>query len=47
MKTNFIQLVVLLMIFTSCNKQKSSEDFNKNIASIIESDDTEALKLFQ
>jgi cytochrome c553 len=47
MKTNFIQLVVLLMIFTSCNKQKSSEDFNKNIASTIESDDAEALKLFQ
>ena len=47
MKTNFIKLVVLLMIFTSCNKQKSSEDFNKNIASTIESDDAEALKLFQ
>jgi cytochrome c553 len=47
MKTNFIKLVVLLMIFTSCNKQKSSDDFNKNIASTIESDDAEALKLFQ
>jgi len=47
MKTNFIKLVVLLMIFTSCNKQKSSEDFNKNIASTIESNDAEALKLFQ
>jgi cytochrome c2 len=47
MKTNFIQLVALLMIFTSCNKQKSSEDFNKNIASTIESNDAEALKLFQ
>ncbi len=35
------------MIFTSCNKQKSSEDFNKNIASTIESNDAEALKLFQ
>jgi len=47
MKTNFIKLVVLLMIFTSCNKQKSSEDFNKNIASTIESNDAEALKLLQ
>lgn len=47
MKTNFIKLVVLLMIFTSCNKQKSSDDFNKNIASTNESDDAEALKLFQ
>ena len=28
MKTNFIKLVALLMIFTSCNKQKSAEDFN-------------------
>ena len=35
------------MIFSSCNKQKSSDDFNKNIASTIESDDAEALKLFQ
>lgn len=35
------------MIFTSCNKQKSSEDFNKNIASTNESNDAEALKLFQ
>ena len=47
MKTNFIKLVVFLMIFSSCNKQKSSDDFNKNIASTIESDDAEALKLFQ
>lgn len=47
MKSNFIKLVVLLMIFTSCNKQKSSDDFNKNIASTNESDDAEALKLFQ
>ena len=47
MKTNFIKLVALLMIFTSCNKQKSSDDFNKNIASTIESNDAEALKLFQ
>lgn len=35
------------MIFTSCNKQKSSDDFNINIADNIESDDAEALKLFQ
>lgn len=47
MKSNFIKLVVFLMIFTSCNKQKSSDDFNINIASNIQSDDTEALKLFQ
>jgi mono/diheme cytochrome c family protein len=47
MKSNFIKLVVLLMIFTSCNKQKSSDDFNKNIASTNESDNAEALKLFQ
>jgi cytochrome c553 len=47
MKTNFIKLVALLMIFTSCNKQNSSDDFNKNIASTNEFDDAEALKLFQ
>jgi cytochrome c551/c552 len=47
MKTNFIKLVALLMIFTSCNKQKSSEDFNKNLTVNTESDDAEALKLFQ
>jgi mono/diheme cytochrome c family protein len=47
MKSNFIKLVALLMIFTSCNKQKSSDDFNKNIASTNESDNAEALKLFQ
>lgn len=35
------------MIFTSCNKQKSLDDFNINIASTIEYDDTEALRLFQ
>jgi cytochrome c551/c552 len=47
MKTNFIKLVVLLMIFTSCNKQKSSDDFNKNLTVNTESEDAEALKLFQ
>ncbi len=35
------------MIFTSCNKQKTSEDFNKNLTVNTESEDAEALKLFQ
>ena len=47
MKTNFIKLVVVLMIFTSCNKQKSSEDFGKNPTINTESQDAKALALFK
>ena len=47
MKSNFLILGVLLMVLTSCNQQKASDDFNINIADNIKSDDTEALRLFQ
>lgn len=47
MKSNFIKLVVLLVVFSSCNKQKSSEDFGINSTSVSESENTEALTLFK
>lgn len=47
MKINSIIFAVLLVVFTSCNKQKAAEDFNKNLAENTESGDAEALKLFQ
>lgn len=47
MKTNFIKLVVFLMIFSSCNKQKSSEDFSVNTSAKSETENAEALALFQ
>lgn len=47
MKKNFIKLVVLLMIFTSCNKQKTSDDFDKDVTQSTEAENAEGLKLFQ
>ncbi|HQZ25387.1 MAG TPA: c-type cytochrome [Flavobacterium sp.] len=47
MKTNFIKLVVLLVVFSSCNKQKSSGDFGINSSSVSESENAEALALFK
>lgn len=47
MNTNFIKLVVLLVVFSSCNKQKSSEDFGINSSSVSESENAEALALFK
>ena len=47
MKTNFIKLVIVLFLFSSCNKQKSSEDFGTNSSSVSESENVEALALFK
>ena len=47
MNANFIKLVVLLVVFSSCNKQKSSEDFGINSSSVSESENAEALALFK
>ncbi len=47
MNTNFIKLVVLLVVFSSCSKQKSSEDFGINSSSVSESENAEALALFK
>ena len=47
MNTNFVKLAVLLVLFSSCNKQKSSEDFNTNTQANSETENAEALALFQ
>jgi cytochrome c551/c552 len=47
MNTNFIKLAVLLVVFSSCNKQKTSEDFGINSSSVSDSENTEALALFK
>lgn len=47
MNTNFIKLVVLLVVFSSCNKQKSSEDFGIETSAKSESENAEALALFK
>lgn len=47
MKTNFIQLVIVLLLFSSCNKQKSSEDFGMETSTKSESENAEALALFK
>jgi len=47
MKTNFIKLVVLLVVFSSCNKQKSSGDFGMETSAKSESENAEALALFK
>lgn len=47
MNTNFIKLVILLMVFTSCNKQKSTEDFGVNSPKMSETESAEALALFK
>ena len=47
MNTNFIKLAVLLVLFSSCNKQKSSEDFGTNTLAKSESQNAEALALFK
>jgi mono/diheme cytochrome c family protein len=47
MKINSIIIVCLVVLFTSCNKQKTSDDFNKNVTQSTEADNAEGLKLFQ
>ncbi|MCI4442487.1 MAG: c-type cytochrome [Lentimicrobium sp.] len=47
MKLNFIKLAVLLVLFSSCNKQKTSDDFNKDLTQSTEAENAEALALFQ
>jgi hypothetical protein len=47
MNINFIKLAVLLVLFSSCNKQKSSEDFSTNTSAKSETENAEALALFQ
>lgn len=47
MKINSIIIVALLILFSSCNKQKSSEDFSANTPAKSETENTEALALFQ
>jgi len=47
MKSNFIKIVVLLIVFTSCNKQKTSEVLKENVAVNTETETAEALKLFK
>jgi mono/diheme cytochrome c family protein len=47
MNTNFVKLAVLLVLFSSCNKQKSSEDFSTNTPANSETENAEALALFQ
>ncbi len=47
MNTNFIKLAVLLVVFSSCNKQKLSEDFGVNSSTASETENTESLALFK
>jgi hypothetical protein len=47
MKINSIIITVLLVLLSSCNKQKSSEDFSTNISAKSETENAEALALFQ
>lgn len=48
MKTKLIKLLVVLLLFSSCNKQKSSEDFGRRQATVkSESENAEALALFK
>jgi len=47
MNINFIKLAVLLVLFSSCNKQKSSEDFGIKTSTKSESENAEALGLFK
>ncbi|POY38835.1 hypothetical protein C3L50_11955 [Flavobacterium alvei] len=47
MKINSIIIVCLVVLFTSCNKQKTSDNFNKDVTQSTEADNAEGLKLFQ
>lgn len=47
MNTNFIKLAVLLVVFSSCNKQKASEDFGVNSPTLSDTENAEALALFK
>jgi hypothetical protein len=47
MKINSIIIISLVVLFTSCNKQKTSDDFNKDVTQSTEADNAEGLKLFQ
>lgn len=47
MKINSIIIVCLVVLFTSCNKQKTSDDFNKDVTQSTEAENAEGLKLFQ
>lgn len=47
MKSKLIKLVVVLVLFSSCNKQKSSEDFGIKTTAKSESENAEALALFK
>ena len=47
MKTKLIKLLVVLLLFSSCNKQKSSEDFGRQATVNSESENAEALALFK
>lgn len=47
MKINFISIIALFALLTSCNKQKTSEDFSVNTSTKSEPEKTEALTLFQ
>ncbi len=46
MKTNFILIAILVVVFSSCNKQKNENSKNE-ISSTTEVENIEALKLFQ
>jgi cytochrome c2 len=47
MKINLIKFAILVVAFTSCNKQKSSEDFGINSPKMSETENTEAEELFK
>jgi len=47
MNLNFLKVVIILVAFSSCNKQKSSEDFGIKTATKSESENAEALALFK
>ncbi len=47
MKTKLIKLLVVLVLFSSCNKQKSSEDFGMETSAKSESENAESLALFK
>lgn len=47
MNTNFVKLAVLLVVFSSCNKQKASEDFGMNLSALSETKNAESLALFK
>jgi cytochrome c551/c552 len=47
MNANFLKIVAFVVLLSSCNKQKSTEDFGMSTAPKSETENAEALALFQ